>query len=123
MREMLAAFLNTEPDIDVCGIAANGRDALETIDSDACDIILIDVAMPMMNGIELVRRLRDRGVELPCLMLSGHAEAMYIQGALDAGARGYVMKGDPDTILEAVRCVLAGERYLSKEVRQTIQES
>lgn len=123
MREMLGAFLDTEPDLQVCGAASNGRDALEQIDPDACDIVLIDVAMPVMNGIELVRRLNEQGVDLPCLMLSGHAEAMYIQGALEAGARGYVMKGDPDTILEAIRCVLRGDRYLSKEVRQTIQES
>lgn len=86
----------------------------------AVDLVIVDVALPAMNGIDLVAALHERFPTLPCLMLSGHTELNYVRRALDVGARGYVMKGDPFALPEAVRTVLAGEIYLSEEVRQNL---
>jgi DNA-binding NarL/FixJ family response regulator len=71
-----------------------------------------------MNGIELVAKLRHQAPELPCLMLSGHREHEYVQRALDAGAKGYVMKSEPEAILPAIKQVLAGEIYLSQALQR-----
>lgn len=117
MREMLVEFLALEPDLTVCGEAANAQEALDRFEATDPDIVLVDVALPKMNGVELVRRLRARQPGLRCLMLSAHAEHLYVQEAIDAGARGYVMKGSPEAILEAIRVVLDGSIYLSRQVR------
>jgi DNA-binding NarL/FixJ family response regulator len=86
----------------------------------AIDLLLVDVALPGMNGIDLVGVVREKYAELPCLMLSAHNEIDYVGRALAAGARGYVLKSDPQTILDAVQRVLAGETYLSVELRKKI---
>lgn len=117
VREMLVLYIRMEADLEVCGTAASGAEALAKIGGLGCDLALLDVGMPGMSGIELAEALRARHPEVRCLMLSGHAERVYVQGALEAGARGYVMKGDPETILEAIRQVLRGEDYLSAEVQ------
>lgn len=117
VRTMLDLYIRRAQDLSVCGMAASGEEALELATAEACDVALLDVAMPGMSGIELARRLRERHPRLKCLMLSGHAEQVYVKGALEAGALGYVMKGDPNAILGAIRQVLRGEVYLSNEVR------
>ncbi len=117
VREMLRVFIMRQEDLALCGMAASGQEALEKATVEACDVAVLDVAMPGMDGIELARHLRERQPKLKCLMLSGHAEQVYVKGALEAGALGYVMKGDPDAILTAIRQVLRGEVYLSREVQ------
>lgn len=117
VREMLSAYITMEGDLQLCGEAASGEEALIGIQSVDCDLALIDVAMPGMNGIELVRRIKETRPGLRCLMLSGHAERVYVRDSLSAGAHGYVMKGDPDAILQAIRKVLEGELYLSDAVK------
>ena len=116
VREMLRVYIMRQEDLAICGMAASGEEALEQ-DTDACDVAVLDVAMPGMDGIELARRLHERQPDLRCLMLSGHAKEVYVRGALEAGAIGYVMKGDPNAILDAIRQVLRGEGYLSQEVK------
>lgn len=116
MREMLVLYTTREADLELCGLARSGEEALESIASSTCDLALLDVAMPGMSGIELARILRERQPELKCLMLSGHAEQSYVRGAMEAGACGYVMKGNPAAILTAIRQVLRGGVYLSREV-------
>lgn len=118
LREMIAECLELESDLAVCGAAGSGEEALATLPPEGCDLALVDVSMPGMNGIELVRRLAELRPEIPCLMFSGHVEAVYVRDALEAGARGYVMKGDPDALVEAVRRVIGGEVYLGERVRR-----
>ena len=109
MRETLTEYLALEPDVEVCGQAASGEEALRLIPESACDLVLVDVSMPGMSGIEFVRQLRQLVPGQHCLMLSGHAEKVYVEAALAAGAQGYVMKGDPDAMVTAIRRVLGGE--------------
>lgn len=117
VRQMLVMYIKRAEDLSVCGAAASAEEALDQASAEACDLAVLDVAMPGMNGIELARLLRERHPALKCLILSGHAEQVYVRGALEAGASGYVMKGDPDAILTAIRQVLRGEVYLSREVQ------
>jgi len=118
VRELLSDFLNDLDGIAVCGTAASGEEALRVLPEAECELALIDVSMPGMSGIELVRQLYAARPALPCLMLSGHAEEIYVRASLEAGALGYVMKGDPDALREAIGQALRGETYLSPKLRE-----
>lgn len=100
--------------------AANGRDALHTLRSTAMDLIVLDINLPGLGGLELLRRVIDAGAG-PVLILSMHAEPIYIRRALDAGAAGYATKNiSPDELLLAVKKVLAGGRYVEADLAQTL---
>jgi DNA-binding NarL/FixJ family response regulator len=102
MREMLQEFLSDEPELTVVGAAENAEEALDTLDGVPVDLVLVDVSLPGMSGIDFVRTLKVRRPGLPCLMLSGHAEESYSRRAMEAGARGYLTKGDPEDIVPAI---------------------
>lgn len=119
VRELLSDFLNDLVDLEVCGSAASGEEALQVLPHADCDLALVDVSMPGMDGIELVRRLQQEHPTLRCLMLSGHAEEVYVRASLEAGALGYVMKGDPDALREAIAQALSGGIYLSPKLRES----
>ena len=112
MRSSLARFLDGEPDISVCGQAGSAREGLSQLGTETPDLILVDVSMPEMNGIEFVRELKKTQPDLKCLMVSAHAQLDYVDEALKAGAWGYVMKEDPLDVLEAIRQVMRGEVYV-----------
>lgn len=116
MRESMHAYLNAEDDLDVIGVAEDAETALDALKDIAPDLVLIDVALPGMSGIELLRTLREQAPDAQCLMLSGHVEQTYIEAAKRAGARGYVMKGKPDEYLDAIHAILAGGTYRSDTV-------
>ena len=82
------------------------------------DLMLVDVSLPTMNGITLVAIVHKKYPDLPCLMLSGHDKLTYVRRALSAGARGYVTKDTPLLIVEGISRVLAGEIYLSENLRE-----
>jgi DNA-binding NarL/FixJ family response regulator len=117
LAAMLVRFLSSQGNLSVAAIALSAEAALEELSHKVVDLVLIDVALPGMNGIELVTLLRQQYPDLKCLMLSGHAGADYVGLALAAGANGYVIKGDPYAILDAVNDVLDGKAYLSKELQ------
>jgi DNA-binding NarL/FixJ family response regulator len=81
------------------------------------DLVLVDVSLPTMNGIQLVSKIRELFPEMLCLMLSGHLTPFYVQRAMEAGARGYVLKDDIPGVLEGVERVLSGEIYISEALR------
>lgn len=117
MRDSMKAYLDAEPDLEVVGTADRGEEALEDLNGEALpDLLLIDVALPGMSGIEFLKKLRAAHPDVACLMLSGHVEETYIEAARSAGARGYVMKGQPDEYLEAIRAILDGGTYRSETV-------
>ena len=113
MRATISMLLDREEDFDVCGMAAAGEEALADLPCDAPQLVLVDMSLPDMSGADLVRRLGEVWPEVPCLVLSGHGEQGYVKMAMEAGARGYVLKGEPMEIPRAMRAVIGGERFLS----------
>ena len=117
VRQGLKLILSAHPDLEVIGEAANGREAVELASKLKPDIVLMDVAMPELNGIEATRRMVHETPRLRVLVLSMHKEAVYVREILKAGARGYILKDAIDTeLLSAVRSVAKGDGYISPAV-------
>lgn len=118
MIEAYRAILETEADLEVCGTAQTALEALDAMPAALPDLVLVDVSLPGLNGIELVERLRTSQPETKALVISGHHEAIYAERALSAGASGFLDKrGLGDALLKAIRSVLNGEVYVSDAVR------
>ncbi|HET6913367.1 MAG TPA: response regulator transcription factor [Rhodanobacteraceae bacterium] len=117
MRTLLRDWIDELPGLDVCGAAASAEDALPELADAQPDLAVIDMSLPGMGGIELVATLRDRQPTMRCLILSGHNERSYVERALAAGAQGYLLKGEPAEIENAISKVLSGERYLSASLK------
>lgn len=111
MREMLSEFISEISGMEVCGMAETAEDALEDSALAAADLLLVDMALPEMNGADFIESVRRRLPNTPCLVLSGHFETSYVRRARAAGASGYVRKGNPQEIAEAISRVLRGEEY------------
>lgn len=118
LRSSLHMYIDNVDDLNVVGSAEDAPTALEEIENQMPDLVLIDVALPGMSGISLLNQLREDHPDLACLMLSGHSEDQYVQQAVDAGAQGYVRKGDPDEYLAAIEAVLDGSTYVSDAVEK-----
>jgi DNA-binding NarL/FixJ family response regulator len=116
MRLMLDAYLSREDDFVVCRIVETAEAAIEQIADAQPSLMLIDVSLPQMSGLDLVRWVREHHPDLPTLVLSGHGERRYVRNALEAGADGYILKGDMEQVPLAIRQVLRGEQYLSPEL-------
>jgi DNA-binding NarL/FixJ family response regulator len=112
MREMLADFLGRDPQLELCGMSADAEEALLALPAADASVVLIDLSLPGRSGFELLADVRERW-GLPCIVLSGHRGASYVERALEAGAEGYVLKGNPREIPTAIRKVIQGEIYLS----------
>ncbi len=117
MQRMTCEFINRMADLHVCGMAATAKDALDHLPTLMVDLVIVDVSLPDMDGINLVSTLHTKEPTLRCLMLSGHQEQSYVERALAVGARGYVAKGNPLELIDAIRRVLKGEIYLSAALR------
>jgi len=116
----LVRFLRDQGKLNVVGVATSAEIGLTMLSTMKVDLVLADVALPGMNGIDLVATLHDLYPNLPCLMLSGHNEEGYVRRAMAAGAKGYVVKNDPMAILTGIQRVVMGETYLSHELTKKI---
>jgi DNA-binding NarL/FixJ family response regulator len=114
---VLVRLLRKRGDLEVTEVATTAEIALQKLPEKKFNLALVDVFLPKMSGISLVALIHDRYPDLPCMMLSGHMLDHYVQRALKAGARGYVLKDHSDEILEGIQHVLKGETYLSQELR------
>lgn len=113
-------FLGKMDGFEICGTANSAEAALDDRQLGEADVALIDVSLPGMSGIDLVRQLSCDYPNLPCLIVSGHSEDVYAHSAYEAGARGYVMKGQPFAMVEAIETVLQGELCYSNRVRRRL---
>lgn len=121
MREGLKAILAEEPMIDVVGEADDGRQAVELAASLSPDIVVMDVGMPSMNGIEATRKIRARHPGVGVIALSMYSDKRYVDNMLDAGAGGYVLKESAgEDLLRAVQAVATGKGYLSPEITDLV---
>ncbi len=117
VRDGLRARLSVVPGVEVIGEAASGAEALELAAADAPDLMLVDVGMRGMNGIELATALRLRHPTIRVLMLSMYDNREYVLSAIRAGARGYVLKESPtEEILAAISAICAGGNYFSAQL-------
>ncbi|MDB5311327.1 MAG: two component transcriptional regulator, LuxR family [Gemmataceae bacterium] len=114
VREALAARIGRQPDLEVCGEADDMSEALRLVAATRPDVAIIDISLKTGNGIDLIKRIKDRNDGVRLLVWSMHGESLYAERALRAGALGYVNKDQAtDTIVEAIRRVLEGKVYLS----------
>ncbi len=113
----LAALLELEPDVEVVGRARDGQEALELIQTVRPDVVLTDIEMPRMTGLELAAELRRRGSPARVVILTTFARGGYLRRALDAGAAGYLLKDAPaERLAEAVRRVHSGLRAVDPDL-------
>ena len=129
LREGLRFLLEAQMDVQVVGEAANGREAvsdiqhLQTTAALCPDIVILDIAMPEMNGIEAAVRIRELCPQAQIIILSMHSSSEHIFRALQAGAHAYVLKESAGSeLVEAIRTVQNGHRYLSQKISDTVIE-
>jgi two-component system response regulator NreC len=121
VRQGFSLILSAQPDMEIVGEAGNGREAVELAGRLHPDVVVMDVAMPELNGIEATRRLADSAPRARVLALSMHKDAVYVREILRAGARGYLLKDAIDhDLVAAVRSVAQGEAYLSPAVSEAV---
>ena len=118
MQEAVRETVQSAPGLVLLALVPSAEEALALPELADVDLALVDVSLPGMNGIQLVRELQDKRPRIRCLMLSGHIQEAYVKGALAAGARGYMQKGRSDELLQAIASVLAGEVYLGTSLRR-----
>jgi DNA-binding NarL/FixJ family response regulator len=117
VREGLAMHLATQPDLEVCGEAEDLPGALALLASARPDVAIIDISLKNSNGMELIRRIKDRHDAVRILVWSMYPESLYAERALRAGAQGYMNKGQATHhVLDAVRAILQGQVYVSGEL-------
>jgi DNA-binding NarL/FixJ family response regulator len=113
VRSGLKQLLQIAEDIEVTGEAVNGAQVLQALRTHHFDLILLDMAMPGISGIDLISRIRLRGITIPILVLSMRNEAPAVRRALSAGANGYLTKdNEPEVLLAAIRKTAAGSRFI-----------
>lgn len=116
-RQGLAALLSKEPGLKIVGHAANGLEALALIAEQPVDLVIIDLEMPLLNGIDTMLRAQRKALAPRFLCVSAHGEQRRVSAALDAGASGYLLKDCAvDELLKAVQAVVQGKFYLSPEI-------
>jgi two-component system, NarL family, response regulator NreC len=121
VRQGFGRILAAEPDMEIVGEAATGHEAIALTEELQPDVVVMDVAMPELNGIEATRRLADGAPRARVLALSMHKDSVYVREILRAGAKGYLLKDAVDRdLLAAVRAVARGEGYLSPAVSEAV---
>jgi two-component system response regulator NreC len=124
VRQGLRALLEKADDLKIVGEAADGQIAVELVERLTPDVLLMDIAMPRLNGIQALARITALGLPTRVVMLSMHSEAPLIQQALRAGARGYLLKRSMgEELLLAIRAAYDGELYLSPGISATIVDT
>jgi DNA-binding NarL/FixJ family response regulator len=124
VRAGLRTIIDASPDLEVVGEAGDGAQAVAAVSESAPDVVLMDLSMPGVDGIEAIRRLRAAGLETPVVVLTSFAEAERVRLALEAGAVGYLLKdSEPRDVLEAVRAAAAGHAPLDPRVTRALLPS
>ena len=124
VREGCRAILDKQNDIRVVGEAATGQEALEKVEALSPEIVILDLNLPGLNGIEIINRLKSRPVQVKVVVLSVYQDEMYVYRALEAGAGAYVVKqGAARELVDAIDAVAANQHYLSPQIATTLVES
>lgn len=123
LRAGLRALLNSEADLEVVGEAVDGSDGLEQAARLQPDVVLLDISMPGMSGIEVTRRLAGQFPEIRILLLTIHEDTSLLREAIQAGAAGYILKRAVETeLIDAIRAVAAGKIYVHPAMTRALLE-
>jgi DNA-binding NarL/FixJ family response regulator len=110
-------LLSGQSDLEIVDIVKSGEEALKKLPGLKVDLVLVDVSLPTISGIDLVQQIHTEFPHLRCLMRSGHMTPKYVKRSLEVGASGYVLKDDVNGIVEGIRRALDGEIYVSEALR------
>jgi DNA-binding NarL/FixJ family response regulator len=123
VRDGLRALLEREADMSIVAEAADGRETVRLAEEHSPDVVIMDLAMPIMNGIEATRRIVAKSPHTAVVILSMHQDESYVLGSLNAGAKGYLLKDSMRReVIEAVRAVSQGRSFLTRKVSAMLQE-
>lgn len=123
VRRGLLFFLKTQKDIEVVGEAKNGIEAVELVSSLQPNIVLMDLVMPELDGIQATRRIKEQWPNVEVLMLTSFSEKDHVLPALEAGAAGYQLKDiEPDDLVGSIRAIMRGENTLHPEATTQLEE-
>jgi two-component system response regulator NreC len=123
LREGLRSLLSSNPDFEVVGEAEDGREAIRCVEKLKPDLILTDLSMPRMNGMEAIREIKKQSPKTKILVLTVHKTEEYILATLKAGADGYLLKDSTHTeLVMAVKNVISGKHYISPEISEKVIE-
>jgi two-component system, NarL family, response regulator NreC len=123
MRAGLRLLLERQPNLTVVGEAADGRQAVELAERERPDVVIMDIAMPHMNGVEAARQIVNHSPETAVAILSMHSDESYVIRSLKAGARAYLLKDSAEAdLLEAVHAIREGKSFFSPAVRRILKE-
>lgn len=124
VRAGLRMLLKSDPQLEVTGEAANGQEVIEKLAVIKTDILILDISMPQMSGLDCIGRIRELYPDIRIIMLSMHEDENYIKNAMNQGAVGYVPKASADAeLFDAIREVQQGNIYLSKNAAQSLLAS
>jgi DNA-binding NarL/FixJ family response regulator len=123
VRDGLVMLLKLEPDIDIVGTAEDGAEAVEMVAEKEPDLILMDLKMPIMNGVEATRQVTMKHPEVKVLVLTTYADDEWVFDAIQAGACGYLLKDTPrEELIKAVRGTVTGKTYVDPSVAGKVLE-
>ena len=121
VRDGLRLIIGDVPDMEAAGEARNGNEVLEKVRRDCYDLVLLDISLPRMDGLEVLKILKREKPDLPVLILSMHPEEQYAVRAFKAGASGYLTKeGASKELIAAIRKVSRGEKYVTPSLAQKL---
>lgn len=125
VREGIRRVLEGEPDFTVVGEASSGAEALRIVEDSRPDVLLLDLGLPDIGGLDVLRRLREAGLETRVLVLSMHDDSEYVRSAVEAGVDGYLLKdeAEPSMMRTAVRAVHDGDSYYSSTAAAVLAEA
>lgn len=124
MRDGLRFAIQSQPDMQVVAEAGNGACALDQVEKHKPDLILMDISMPGLNGLETSRKIRELHPDVKIIILSGMTDEEYVSQTIKSGLNGYMIKANaPTELISAIRAVMSGHTYLSPEVTGAVMDA
>jgi DNA-binding NarL/FixJ family response regulator len=121
MQKGIVLSLASETGLEICAKVSSAEEALDVLDSSNPDLVIVDISLPGMSGLELIKHLHARRPDLKILVMSRHDEALYAERAIRAGAKGYIMKMEVgEKLVKAVRRILNGGIYVSEDINERL---
>jgi two-component system response regulator NreC len=123
MRSGLRLLLERQPNLEVVGEASDGKQAVDLAAAQKPDVVIMDIAMPHLNGVEAARQIAQRNPQTAIAILSMHSDESYVIRSLKAGARAYLLKDSAEAdLIEAIRAITEGKSFFSPAVRKLLKE-